>query len=148
MKTSCSVTRDAEMNWWKLMTRLRCVSITPLGRPVVPLEYGSAIMSSPRTSTSGACVGAFVMQQQAKGDSLGIVGDRLAARDHHMLQVGRLAARRPHQRQQLALDENRLCLAVLQLIGDLTLLIRRVHRAEHQPQHARRHPADHDTPGG
>ena len=32
--------------WQRFATRLRWVSITPLGRPVVPLEYGSATRSS------------------------------------------------------------------------------------------------------
>src|SRR5881396_245222 len=32
-------------NCWRFATRLRCVSMTPLGKPVVPLEYGSATTS-------------------------------------------------------------------------------------------------------
>src|SRR6478672_8736426 len=31
-------------NWQRFATRLRCVSMTPLGSPVVPLENGSATM--------------------------------------------------------------------------------------------------------
>ena len=31
-----------------LATRFRCESITPLGRPVVPLEYGSATSRADR----------------------------------------------------------------------------------------------------
>src|SRR5215471_19927065 len=33
-------------HWQRLATRLRWVSITPLGSPVVPLEYGNATRSS------------------------------------------------------------------------------------------------------
>ena len=38
-------------------TRLRCVSITPFGSPVVPLEYGSATTSSGSIVTAGAVPG-------------------------------------------------------------------------------------------
>ena len=35
---------------------LRLVSITPLGNPVVPLEYGITATASGATATSGGCV--------------------------------------------------------------------------------------------
>src|SRR2546430_5980052 len=45
MMRSCSATWCTEAVWSRLATRLRCVSITPLGNPVVPLEYGSTARS-------------------------------------------------------------------------------------------------------
>ena len=43
--------------WQRLATRLRCVSITPFGNPVVPLENGSATRCvAGSTSASGAGV--------------------------------------------------------------------------------------------
>ncbi len=42
------------MHWQMFATRFRCVSITPFGSPVVPLEYGSATRSSAASiATSG-----------------------------------------------------------------------------------------------
>src|SRR2546429_6891900 len=38
MMRSCSATWCTEAVWSRLATRLRCVSTTPLGNPVVPLE--------------------------------------------------------------------------------------------------------------
>src|ERR671936_415680 len=39
-------------SWQMFATRFRCVSITPLGSPVVPLEYGSATTSSAGASAT------------------------------------------------------------------------------------------------
>src|SRR2546427_9635318 len=45
MMRSCSATWCTQAVWSRLATRLRCVSTTPLGNPVVPLEYGSTARS-------------------------------------------------------------------------------------------------------
>src|SRR3990167_7350310 len=45
---SCSVKPSKfcmPRHWQRLATRFSCVSMTPLGRPVVPLEYGSTTTS-------------------------------------------------------------------------------------------------------
>ncbi len=47
-------------------TRFRCVSITPLGSPVVPLEYGSDTRSFAQ-SISGCGIGAPVASSDANG---------------------------------------------------------------------------------
>src|SRR6266581_1712590 len=52
MMRSCSATWCTEAVWSRLATRLRCVSTTPLGNPVVPLEYGSTARS--RAGSTGA----------------------------------------------------------------------------------------------
>ncbi len=44
--TSFSRMSSRPAHWKMLETRLWCVSITPLGRPVVPLEYGSTATCS------------------------------------------------------------------------------------------------------
>src|SRR2546426_97257 len=49
---SCSATWCTQAVWGRLATRLRCVSTTPLGNPVVPLEYGSTARS--RAGSTGA----------------------------------------------------------------------------------------------
>jgi hypothetical protein len=76
MTVSSSLSVCTSRIWQRFATTLRCVSMTPFGSPVVPLEYGSATRSSrcaasgsgssgasvrrrskdasPRTSTSGA----------------------------------------------------------------------------------------------
>src|SRR5947208_1437599 len=46
MTRSPSASECAESVWSRLATRLRCVSMTPLGNPVVPLEYGSTATSA------------------------------------------------------------------------------------------------------
>ena len=46
-----SAIQEHRATW--LHTRFRCVSITPFGRPVVPLEYGSATTWSGSTRTAG-----------------------------------------------------------------------------------------------
>ena len=45
---------ETALAWVSCATRLRCVSITPLGSPLVPLEYGSATRSAAGSiATSG-----------------------------------------------------------------------------------------------
>src|SRR3954452_19269220 len=57
---STAITRSAALGWkpgisWQACaTMLRCVSITPLGSPVVPLEYGSAPRAAPAAAPRGA----------------------------------------------------------------------------------------------
>ena len=46
MTVSSSVSGWTARTWQRFATTLRCVSMTPFGRPVVPLEYGSARRSS------------------------------------------------------------------------------------------------------
>ena len=49
---------------------LKCVNITPLDRPVVPLEYGSAAMSSLASiATGGGVAGERSMSPQNELDS-------------------------------------------------------------------------------
>ncbi len=52
-----SVQKFASRTWHRFATRLRWVSITPLGRPVVPEEYGSTATSSGSISGEGASAG-------------------------------------------------------------------------------------------
>ncbi len=54
MMTSSSRKSPGVMIWAMLATRLRCVSITPFDRPVVPDEYGRATTASPETATCSA----------------------------------------------------------------------------------------------
>ena len=66
MATLDSSTFSADFAWATLATRFRWVSITPFGRPVVPLEKGRATRSvSGSMSTFGASSG-FPMSE-AKG---------------------------------------------------------------------------------
>src|SRR5436309_2534121 len=66
MMRSCSATWCTEAVWSRLATRLRCVSTTPLGNPVVPLEYGSTARS--RAGSTGARgAGAAVSSRVANG---------------------------------------------------------------------------------
>ena len=53
-KTSSRRTGTAAKNCCWFAVRLRCVSITPFGKPVVPLVYGRAARSSSETRTLGA----------------------------------------------------------------------------------------------
>ena len=52
-RTSSSSHRNTPSTWTMLAVRLRWVSITPLGKPVVPLEYGSAARSSGPIGSAG-----------------------------------------------------------------------------------------------
>src|SRR3954451_23892706 len=54
--------------WHRLATTLRCVSITPFGRPVVPLEYGSATRS-PGSAASGSGAFACAVRSSSKAAS-------------------------------------------------------------------------------
>ena len=56
--TSSGDKANRASHWTMLATRLRWLSITPLLSPVVPLEYGTAAMSSAGSNaTSGAAPG-------------------------------------------------------------------------------------------
>src|SRR5438093_1261989 len=52
--------------WTRLATRFRCVSITPLGNPVVPLEYGSTARSR-AGSNAGFAAGASLSSSALDG---------------------------------------------------------------------------------
>ncbi len=54
MVTSWSSISRMSSNCTRFATRLRWVSITPFGRPVVPLEYGSAATASGSTATGAS----------------------------------------------------------------------------------------------
>src|SRR3954447_7265324 len=54
--------------WPRFATTLRCVSITPFGRPVVPLEYGSATRS-PGSAASGSGASASAVRRWSNAAS-------------------------------------------------------------------------------
>src|SRR3954465_11385198 len=53
MTVSSAVSACTSRTWHRFATTLRCVSITPFGRPVVPLEYGSATRASGPAAAGG-----------------------------------------------------------------------------------------------
>src|SRR5438067_180042 len=67
-------------NCWRFATRLRCVSMTPLGKPVVPLEYGSAadpVGQLPvREGSSTRPIDERGLGGQARGVPQHVLGDR------------------------------------------------------------------------
>ena len=73
------------------------------------------------------------LRRRYGGDQIGeaqCVGRRRHAGpdDDHVLETWHLAPDRAHQRQQVVLDDYRHGLGVAELIGDLALLVRRIHR--------------------
>ena len=63
----CAMSSGQRMNCCALATRLRCVSITPLGKPVVPLEQGSRA-----TSMSGSIAVAAAVASCASSSAQGV----------------------------------------------------------------------------
>ena len=103
-------------------TRLRCVSMTPFARPVVPEEYGSTTTSSRST---GTCSASGVAGK--RGDRRVAVG---LTDDVHLFD------RRVRDRRRRRLEEHRdrheACRArVDELVMDFARCVRRVHRGEH-----------------
>ena len=71
IRVSSSEIGKPAWSWVRFATRLRWVSITPLGRPVVPLEYGSTARSfSASISASGAASGS----PSRSANGLGAIG--------------------------------------------------------------------------
>src|SRR5579883_2430342 len=106
--------------------------MTPLGRPVVPEEYGSASGSSPSISTLGGCPDDDSRSSFPQGIASGILSGALSPVTITCLRSGRdLVEHLLEERKEFALNDDRAGLRVLQLVANLALFVGWIHRADY-----------------
>ena len=111
--------------WRALVTRLAWVSSTPLGRPVVPLEYGRAARSPGSTATSHRRV-LVGDQLPERGRAVGL------AEDEHLLDP-RLPGRRQRLLGERRDGDEQAGAGVGQLVGQLAGREQRVGAGDDAP---------------
>ena len=123
---SCSSRFNPHADWRMLATRLWCVSITPLGRPVVPLEYGSAT-----TCVRGSIATGGGAPPRASSDAKGVAPLR-----HRLPRRTRIPRARRRRGRLAGLFETgrdrheRARASVLELLAELGRRVGRVDRGD------------------
>src|SRR5262249_38508624 len=120
--------------WHRLATMLRCVSITPFGKPVVPLEYGR---------TTRSVEGAIVTGSDRRGRRLRRRCEQLVERpdtvrpfaeDVDLLDAGR-GSRFPGFVDERWRRDQQPRARVLQLLGQLPCSAERIRGRDDSPEH-------------